>query len=171
MGYIRNCLTTIGLFCVLLVGGCMASLRGCAPGYNPTVWSEQVDETPDKTRRMLSDYFQSATFEPDPAVDGQPAKVAVQDYSDGSIHLTVDGRGQRLAEVVARVTAAGEDSRVEVVSDATLLADAIDAPAARLHRRIKSDVERALDAIDHHQPLPSGFSAARLIRAAGRDRG
>lgn len=171
MGVIRNCLTMVGLFVFLVIGGCVAGLRGCAPTYNPTVFSEHVDETPDKARRMLSDYFQSATFEVDPVVDGQPAKVAVQDFTDGSIHLTMDGRGKRLVEVVARVTPADEDSRVEVVSDATQLAAAIDAPEARLHRHIKSEIVRALDAIDHHQPLPSGFSAARLIKAAERNRG
>lgn len=171
MGVIKNCLTMIGLMVVLLVGSCVAGVRGCARVSDPKVWHEQVDEEPVKTRRMLADYLQTATFETESmlSVRGAPGRVAVQNYTDGSIHLTLDGKGRRLVEVVVQVTGDGEGSRVDVISDATVLAEVEGTPAAYLHQHIRSELERGLDAIDHHQPLGGGFSMARLIRAADRD--
>lgn len=177
MQVIRGCLSLIGLMCVLVVGGCALSIRGCSRVlYNPTVWSESVAEAPDKTRRMLGDFLQTATYEPDSAhvVGGMPAAVAVQDFTDGTIHLTMDRGGDakapRLIEVVVRVTPEDERSRVEVISDATALAAATHGSAPAVHRRIHSEIERALDAIDHQQPLPGGLSIAKLIEAAHDDR-
>lgn len=125
VGIIRGCLSLIGLLCVLAVGGCVLGVSSCAYVANPKVFSETVDEEPGKVTRMLEDYLQSATFESDAShqVAGRPAKVAVQDFTDGSIHLTLDAPDRRLVEVVARVTPADAGrSRVEVVSDATALA-------------------------------------------------
>ncbi len=164
--------------CVLIVGGCVLSVRGCSHfAYNPTVWSESVAEAPDKTRRMLGDFLRTATYEPDSAhlVNGAPATVAVQDFTDGTIHLTVDGRGvdgkgARLAEVVVRVTPEDErHSHVEVISDATALAAAARGSAAAVHRRVRSELERALQAINNQQPLPGGLSVAKLIEVARDD--
>ena len=162
----------IGLLCVLVVGGCVASVRGCARVIDPKVWSERVDEEPVKTRRMLGEYMRTATYELDGGhqVRGRATTVAVQDFTDGSVHLTLDGIGKRLVEVVAKVEADGDRSKVEVISDATALAAATDGNAAALHRQIQEELERALDAIDRHQTLPGGFSMTRLIKLADGER-
>jgi hypothetical protein len=160
----------IGLLCVLLVGGCVAGMRGCARVVDPKVWSERVDEEPVKTRRMLSSYLQTATYEPESKlqVDGAPARVAVQDFTDGSIHVTLDGGAKRLVEIVVQVAPDGpRHSRVEVMSDATALAAAGDGDSPALHRRIRGQIGGALDAIDRQRPVGGSFSMARLIRDSG----
>lgn len=172
MGVIKNCLTMIGLMCVLLVGSCVAGMRGCSRVVDPTVFNERVKEEPVKARRMVAAFLETATYEPESAlkVDGKPAKVAVQDFTDGSIHMTLDRGERRLVEVVVQVKPDGEyRSRIEVISDATQLADAQGGHPAVLHRRIRSDLSRAFEAIDSGRPVPGGFSMARLIRAGEDD--
>ena len=168
----KNCLSMIGLLCVLLVGSCVAGVSGCSRVVDPTVFNERVDEEPEKARRMVAAFLETATNEPDTMliVRGAPAKVAVQDFTDGSIHMTLDGKDRRLVEVVVQVKPDGDDrSRIEVISDATALAEAQGGHPSVLHRRIRSDLERAFDAIDRQRPVPGGFSMARLIRAGDDD--
>lgn len=172
MGVIKNCLTMIGLAVVLLIGSCVAGTRGCSRVVDPTVFTERVDEEPVKARRMVSAFLETATYESDSGltVRGKPAKVAVQDFTDGSIHLTLDAAEKRLVEVVVQVKPDGDDrSRIEVISDATRLAEAQGAHPAVLHRRIRGDLERVFEAIDNHRSVPGGFSMARLIKAGDED--
>lgn len=147
-------------------------MRGRARVIDPTSFGRTVDETPDKTRRMLSDYFEAATMETldADAVTGA-GRVDVEKFTDGSVHVTLKGTGKPLLSVVARFQPVAGGTRVDVTSDAVELARAARRGIAPrdLHRVIRDEVSDALDDIDGHRVVSSGFVVSRLIADAADD--
>lgn len=171
MQAIRGCLTGLGLLFLLMITSCAVGIRGCARVIDPTKFDRVVDETPDKTRGMLRDYFETGTLE-DPAkagVKGAAGKLGVEDYSDGSLRVTLAGPKAPLLAMVVRFAPEtdGEGTKVQVMSDATGLARSlrgVDAPD--LHRQIRDEVQGALHRIDRHRTMSTGFILSRLIARA-----
>ena len=175
MQLIRGCLMTQGLVMLLMITSCVVGVSGCSRSLNPTEYRQSVEETPDKTRRMIRDFLEGATYEsPDKiAVRGKPTVVKVQDYSDGSIHLTASQANTPLLDIAIVLTPREENrTRIEVVADGDRLADEMDgAGAGALHRAIKDNLESAFSAIDAHRVVPRGFLLSRIIaQARGDDR-
>jgi outer membrane PBP1 activator LpoA protein len=170
---IRNCLSTMGLITLLMITSCVVGVSSCSRVFDPKQFVRHVDEDPAKTRRMLMAYLDAATNEgpADWKLEGKATRVLVQEYTDGSIHLAVDGTKGRMMEVVAKITPSDDDdAKVEVLSDAKVLADAKDIAAHEVHRRIKDMVSGALDAIDGHRVVEGGFLVSRLIGERERTR-
>jgi hypothetical protein len=171
MNLIRNCLMYMGLTCLLFITSCVVGVSSCSRAVNPTSFTRTIAADPGKTRRMLRDFFERAALEsPDQRGLGEKrSTLAVQDYSDGSIHLTLDGDKGRLMEVVTSITPVdGDQARVEVASNAKELAQAApdSVSPASLHREIKAEVEAALAAIEGKTVLPRGFRVSRLLSRA-----
>ncbi|RDE05243.1 hypothetical protein [Sphingomonas aracearum] len=169
MQLIRGCLMMLGLVALLFVTSCVVGVSGCNRMVNPREFGQTVREDPDKTRRMVSDFLESATYE-DTDVAGRTLAAKVQDYTDGSVHLTGDANGERLIEITVTFQPArdGKATRVDVVSDAGPLAAALDdgSTAPELHRAIRYQLDGALAAIDEHRVLPRGMTIRRLIAEA-----
>jgi hypothetical protein len=174
MKALRGCLMLIGLAVLAMITSCALGISGMRKVGDPTRFSRAVDESPEKTRRMVRDYLELAENElpEDRGLDALATRVAVQDYSDNSIHLTLSRDRTRLMEVVATFKPIGDDGTlVEVFTDAKALGQAVRPrvkPAA-LHRETRRELDRALGAIDAHRVLPGGFSFKRLM-AGVRDR-
>lgn len=171
MAAIRGCLMTLGLVMLLMITSCVVGVSSCSRVANPTEFGQTVDESADKTRRMVRDFMSPAAMESGSLiVRRKPVAVAVQDYADGSIHLIASQDGRRLLEIVARVLPRDGEARVEVVSDGDALAAADgEITAPELHRAIKDRFERALNAIDDHQVLPPGLLVSRLLADAEKE--
>lgn len=170
MGVMKGCVVWLALVGLFVVMTLVMGVRGCTQLANPTHFTRDVEETPDKTRRMLASFM--ATAEGEPAADfGLPnvaTKTRVQDYSDGSTRLTLDAPDGRLAEIVVRTLPprmGEEGTRIEVVSNATTLAERIKpkVEASKLHREIREQFDRALTAIDKHRVVPGGFTFGRAV--------
>jgi hypothetical protein len=166
MGMIRNCLMMIGLAVLAAVTSCTVGISSCNRLIDPTHFFKEVDETPDKTRRMLMAYLDAATYEgpADWKLDGKATKLLVQEYTDGSIHLSLDGTKGRMMEIVAKVAPVdGGTAQVEVVSDAKILAEARNMTPHQVHRRIRDMLTAAMDAINDHRVVEGGFLISRLL--------
>lgn len=171
MQAIRGCLTGLGLLFLLMITSCAVGIRGCSRVVDPTDFRRVVDETPDKTRGMLRDYFETGTLE-DPAkagVEGAAGRLDVEDFTDGSLRVTLAGEKAPLLALVVRFAPEedGDGTRVEVMSDATGLARTlrgVDAPD--LHRQIRDEVQGALGRIHRHRTMSTGFLLSRLIARA-----
>jgi hypothetical protein len=157
-----------------MITSCAVGIRGCSRIVDPTNFQRVVDETPDKTRGMLRDYFETGALE-DPrtaGVEDAAGKLGVEDYSDGSLRVTLAGPKNPLLALVVRFAPKtdGDGTRVEVTSDATGLARSlrgVDAPD--LHRQIRDEVQSALGRIDRHRTMETGFLLSRLIARARDD--
>jgi hypothetical protein len=178
MQLIRGCLMSLGLMALLFVTSCVMGISGMRRAANPTDWQRTVSEEQGKTRRMVRDYLEAATYESDLKVAGQPLDVSVQDYTDGSIHLRAVQGSAVLLEIATRFTPVegGRETRVEVVSDGERLAAAAegdddDVTASGIHRAIKNDLDEAMAAIDRDQVLPRGLTVSRLLAEARGRRG
>lgn len=176
MQLIRGCLMSLGLMALLFVTSCVMGVSSLRRTANPTEWQRTVSEEQGKTRRMVRDYLEAATYESDLKVGGQPLGVSVQDYTDGSIHLRAARGGAVLLEIATRFTPVegGRETRVEVVSDGEGLAAAAEADddavsAGGIHRAVRNDLDEAMAAIDRDQVLPRGLTISRLL-AEGRER-
>lgn len=174
MGSFRGCLMLMGFVGLLVVTSCVVGITGMRKVANPTQFSFTVTEAPDKTRRMIGDYLELAENESteDRGLT-RPSVVRVDDYTDGSVHLTLDSGTARLMEIVATVTPVNdEETRVEVFSHAEGLAGAVRpriAPSA-LHREIRQDLGAAIQAIGDQRVVPGGFQIARVIEGARGER-
>lgn len=168
MQVIRGCLMSLGLIMLLMITSCVVGVSGCSRALNPTEYSRSIDETPEKTRRMLREWLETATVEQGTLlVQRRAPTIALQDYSDGSIHLTVSQDKAVLLELVARVAPRGDRTRVDVHVDGAKLARSIDdVSPATFHRELKSEIEHALAAIDEHRVMPQGLLLSRTIREA-----
>ena len=170
MGLIRGCLMLVGLATLAMLTSCVLGVAGMRRMADPTHFTRTVDEDVDKTRRMVRGYLDTAENEAsDQRGLPQPTTLAVQDYTDGSVHLTLDGRAGRLMEVAATFRPDGEGATVvEVFSDAGPLAEAVRPrmEAAALHREIRQDIGGALTAISAHEVVPGGFLISRFLADA-----
>lgn len=170
----------LGLIGLAILSSCVIGIAGIRRDANPTRFTRTVDEDIDKTRRIVSDYLEAAENEPvaDRGLGDTPSTIAVQDFTDGSVHLTLDSSSARLMEITATFKPLDDGStRVEVFSNAEALGQAvrprIAAPA--LHREIRKMLGGTLTAIDDHRVAPGGFLISRLIADArgprlGRER-
>lgn len=158
-----------GLVPLLLITSCVVSTGSYFRSLNPTEYGKSVDEAPDKTRRMLRDWLDTATIEQGSfVVRRRPASITVQDYSDGSIHLRVtQGTGPALMELVAKVKPVEDRTRIDIHVDGARLANAMDdLGASRFHRELRDELATAMDAIDDHRVMPQGLLLSRVVRLA-----
>lgn len=172
MQVIRSCLMALGLVFLFMITSCAVGVRGCVEMLDPTSFHQTVDEEPEKTRRMLRSFLQTAELEDAVArgVNGGATELDVADYSDGTLRLTLQGGGEQLLEIVARFTAeqGGKGTRVEIVSDGNKLAERIGPGVSGpdLHREIRDRMEGALHQIDKHQVMSTSFLLSRVVKAA-----
>lgn len=164
----------VGLVTLGLLGSCVLGVVSLTRLANPTHLSRSVDETPERTRRILSNYLEIAENEgaADRGLGNVSSTLAVEDYSDGSLRLTLDGQGkggQRLLEIVATFRQRADGATdVDVFSDANKLAETLRprVRAAALHREIGEELRRVLNQIDEHRLVPGGFLISRMIADA-----
>jgi hypothetical protein len=168
MNVFRGCATVQLLIGLLFVTSCVVGITSARHQLNPTHFTRHVVQAPDVTRRRLRDVFEPAVSEDGGPIrpDGPPTAIKLQDFTDGSIHLTAMQRDQQLLEVVARVlpTEDGE-SKVEIVSNAEGLAKSVKrGPGPEIiHRRIRSVVDQALDDVNDDRVMDTGLLVSRLV--------